>query len=69
MGLKSVKDYAVKAIAMISMAAVVAGIGVSYVNPVDVTADGAKYTTLYDVFKARSPLLTPRYVTVPLNTV
>lgn len=54
MGLKSVKDYAVKAIAMISMAAVVAGIGVSYVNPVDVTADGAKYTTFYDVFKDRS---------------
>lgn len=54
MGLKSLKNIAVKAIAMISMAAVVAGIGVSYVNPVDVTADGAKYTTLYDVFKDRS---------------
>lgn len=53
MGLKSLKDYAVKAIAMITMTAVVAGMGVTYTNPVDVSADSAK-TSLYDVFAARS---------------
>lgn len=53
MGVKDIKRIAVKAIAMLAMTAVVAGIGSAYVDPVDVEAD-TKYDTLYDVFKARS---------------
>lgn len=53
MGVKDIKRIAVKAIAMLAMTAIVAGIGSAYVDPVDVEAD-TKYDTLYDVFKARS---------------
>ena len=53
MGRINIWKIAVKAIAIITMAAVVAGIAESYVQPVTVVAD-AKYQTLYDVFRERS---------------
>ncbi len=53
MGTKNIWKIAVKAIAIITMAAVVAGIAESYIQPVSVMAD-AKYQTLYDVFRDRS---------------
>ena len=49
MGRINIWKIAVKAIAIITMAAVVAGIAESYIQPVTVVAD-AKYQTLYDVF-------------------
>ena len=53
MGVKDIKRIAVKAIAILAMAAVAAGIGSAYAEPVGVEAD-TKYATLYDVFKERS---------------
>ena len=53
MGVKDIKRIAVKAIAILVMAAVAAGIGSAYSDPVAVEAD-TKYATLYDVFKERS---------------
>ena len=53
MGIKSIKKLAVKAIAILAMTAVAAGIADSYIKPVDVSAD-SKYQTLYDVFRDRS---------------
>ena len=53
MGKINIRKIALKAIAIITMAAVVAGIAESYIQPVTVLAD-AKYQTLYDVFKDRS---------------
>ena len=53
MGKINIWKIAVKAIAIITMAAVVAGIAESYIQPVPVVAD-AKYQTLYDVFRDRS---------------
>lgn len=54
MVVKDIKRIAVKAIAALLMTAVVAGIGSSYIDPVEVEADSGKYATLYDVFKERS---------------
>ena len=53
MGIKSIRKIALKAIAILAMTAVVAGIAESYIKPVDVSA-AAKYQTLYDVFRDRS---------------
>ena len=53
MGVINIRKIAVKVIAILSMAAVVAGIAESYIPPVSVSAD-AKYQTLYDVFRDRS---------------
>lgn len=53
MVVKDIKRIAVKAIATLVVAAVVAGIGSSYTEAVDVEAD-SQYATLYDVFKDRS---------------
>ena len=53
MGKINIWKIAVKAIAIITMTAVVAGIAESYIQPVTVLAD-AKYQTLYDVFRDRS---------------
>lgn len=53
MGIRCIKKIAVKAIAILAMAAVTAGIAGSYVKPVGVSA-AAKYQTLYDVFRDRS---------------
>ena len=61
MRLKSVKGFIVKAIALGSVCAVSACFADAYINPVNVSADNAiyttdsgLYTTLYDVFKSRS---------------
>jgi len=53
MGLKNIRRIVVKAIAIVAMAAVTAGIADSYIHPVNVSADN-NYQTLYDVFKDRS---------------
>jgi len=50
---KNIWKIALKAIAILMMAAVVAGIAEAYIPPVSVSAD-AKYQTLYDVFRERS---------------
>ena len=53
MSIKNIRRIAVKVIAIVAMAAVVAGIAESYIMPVDVSAD-TTYQTLYDVFRDRS---------------
>ena len=49
MSVKHIWKIALKAIAILMMAAMVAGIAEAYIPPVTVSAD-AKYQTLYDVF-------------------
>lgn len=53
MEVKGIRKIALKAVTIILMTAIVAGIAGSYMDPVDVVAD-AKYQTLYDVFRDRS---------------
>jgi len=52
--LKSIRNYAVKAIAMFSAAVIGAGCASSYIVPCDASADSGLYDSLYDLFKERS---------------
>ena len=61
-----IKNYAVKAIAICSTAAVSAGFLSAYMNPAPVSADDNLYTCLYDVFRDRSDdpdnFMTPEFM-------
>ena len=66
MRLKDIKNYAVKAIAICSTAALSAGFMSAYIDPVPVSADDELYSCLYDVFKDRSDdpdhFMTPEFM-------
>ena len=53
MFLKSIKDYAVKAIALFSAAVISAGCMSAYMSPAEVSADEGLYDSLYDLFRDR----------------
>ena len=54
MFLQGIRRFAVKAIALLSIAVVTTGFMSAYVNPRDVSADDDLYDCLYDVFRDRS---------------
>ena len=54
MGFKSVRNRAIKAIALFSVTVVFAGFAGAYIHPENVSASGDLYDTLYDVFRDKS---------------
>lgn len=51
---RSIRNYAVKAIALLFATVLSAGVAGSYARPVDVNADEDLYPSLYDLFRERS---------------
>ncbi len=51
---RDIRNFAVKAVAMLSAAVLCAGIAGSYLKPVKVSADEGLYHSLYDVFRDKS---------------
>ncbi len=66
MTFRNIRNFAVKAIAICSSAAVFAGFMSAYMQPTPVSADDDLYTCLYDVFKDRSDdpdhFMTPEFM-------
>ena len=54
MFLKSIRNYALKATAMLGAAVIGAGCTGMYISPAPASADEGLYDSLYDVFKERS---------------